>query len=77
MIIESADIAFNMMDFVKDPECFEEAYNHPEVDKKIKRRYATLKEFEEILETKMQCLKLQPKQESENGIWCHIVTAFY
>ena len=35
MIVETADFAFNMVDLVKDPESFDEAYNHPEADKKI------------------------------------------
>jgi hypothetical protein len=35
MIVETADFVFNMVDLVKDPESFDEAYNHPEADKKI------------------------------------------
>jgi hypothetical protein len=35
MIIKTADFAFNMVYLVKDPERFDEAYNHPEANKKI------------------------------------------
>jgi Reverse transcriptase (RNA-dependent DNA polymerase) len=42
------DFAFNLVDLVKDPESFDEAYNHPEADKKIMWRRAILKEFEEM-----------------------------
>jgi hypothetical protein len=41
MIVETADFAFNTGDVVKDPKRFDEAYNHPEADKKI------MKEFKE------------------------------
>jgi hypothetical protein len=37
-----------MVDLFKDPESFDEAYNHPEADKKIMWRRAILKEFEEF-----------------------------
>jgi hypothetical protein len=48
MIVETADLVFNMVDLVKDPESFHEAYNHPEANKKIMWRRAILKEFEEM-----------------------------
>jgi phage terminase large subunit len=48
MIVETADFAFNLVDLVKDPESFDEAYNHPEADKKIMWHRAILKEFEEM-----------------------------
>ena len=48
MIVETADFAFNLVDLVKDPENFDEAYNHPEADKKIMWRRAISKEFEEM-----------------------------
>jgi hypothetical protein len=37
-----------LVDFVKDPESFDEAYNHPEGDKKIMWRRAISKEFGEM-----------------------------
>jgi phage terminase large subunit len=48
MIVKTADFAFNMVDLVKDPESFDEAYNHPEVDKKIMWPCAISKELEEM-----------------------------
>ena len=48
MIIESADFAFNMVDHVKDQESFKEAYNHPEVDKKIKWQNEILNKCKEM-----------------------------
>ncbi len=48
MIVETAAFAFNLVDLVKDPESFDEAYNHPEADKKIMWRRAISKEFEEM-----------------------------
>jgi hypothetical protein len=48
MIVKTADFAFNMVDLVKDPESFDEAYNHPNADKKIMWRRAISKEFEEM-----------------------------
>ena len=45
---ERADFAFSMVDLVKDPESFEDAFNHPEIDKKIKWRLAISKEFEDM-----------------------------
>jgi hypothetical protein len=36
MIVERADFAFNTVEFVKDLESFEEAYHHPEDEKKTK-----------------------------------------
>jgi hypothetical protein len=51
MIVERAEFAFNMVDLVKDPESFYWAYNHPKVDKKIKRRHAIFKEFKELKAT--------------------------
>jgi hypothetical protein len=48
MIVETADFAFNLVDLVKDPESFDEAYNHPEADKKIMWCRAISKEFEEM-----------------------------
>jgi hypothetical protein len=45
MIVKTADFAFNMVDLVKDPESFDEAYNHPEADKKLMWRRAISKEF--------------------------------
>jgi hypothetical protein len=44
MIVESLDFAFSMVILVKDLESFEEAHNHPEVDKKIKLHHAVSKE---------------------------------
>ena len=37
-----------MVDLVKDPESFKDAFNHPEIDKKMKWRHGISKEFEEI-----------------------------
>jgi len=48
MIVETAHFAYNMVDIVKDPESFDEAYNHPEANKKVMWRRAILKEFEEM-----------------------------
>jgi hypothetical protein len=48
MIVKTADFAFNLVDLVKDPESFNEAYNHPEADKKIMWHRAISKEFEEM-----------------------------
>jgi hypothetical protein len=48
VIVKTADFAFNMVDLVKDPESFDEAYNHPEAEKKIMWRCAISKEFEEM-----------------------------
>ena len=48
MIVERADFALSMIDLVKDPESFEEAYNHTDINKKIKWRHAISKEFEDM-----------------------------
>ena len=48
LVEERADFAFSMVDLVKDPESFEDAFNHPEIDKKMKWRHAISKEFEEM-----------------------------
>ena len=45
---ERLDFAFSMVDLVKDPESFEDAFNHQDIDKKIKWRRAISKEFEEM-----------------------------
>jgi hypothetical protein len=37
-----------MIDLFMDPESFEDAYNHPEVEKKIKWQHAILKKGEEM-----------------------------
>ena len=65
MIVETADFAFNTVDLVKDPESFDEAYNHPETDKKIMWRRAISKEFEEM-KAKGVWEKIQ-KSEIPNG----------
>ena len=48
MIVETADFAFIMVDLVKYPESFDEAYNHPKANKKSMWRRAISKEFEEM-----------------------------
>ena len=68
MIVETADFAFNMVDLVKDPESFEEAYHHPEAGKKIMWRRAISKEFEDM-EAKGVWEKFQ-KSEIPNGRNC-------
>ena len=45
---ERADFAFSMVYLVKDSESFEDAFNHPEIDKKLKWRHTISKEFEEM-----------------------------
>ena len=45
---ERADFAFSMVDLVKDPESFEDAFNHPEIYKKMKWQHEISKEFEEM-----------------------------
>ena len=42
LVEERADFAFSMVDLVKDPESFEDVFNHPEIDKKIKWRHEML-----------------------------------
>ena len=37
-----------MVDLAKDPKSFEDAFNHPEIDKKIKWCHTISKEFEEM-----------------------------
>jgi hypothetical protein len=37
-----------MVDLIKNPESFEEAHNHPEVDKKFKWRHAISNKFLEM-----------------------------
>jgi hypothetical protein len=37
-----------MVDLVKDPQSHDEAYNHPEADKKTMWRHAISKEFEDM-----------------------------
>ena len=37
-----------MVDLVKDPESFKDAFNHPEIDKKMKWRHAISKEIKEM-----------------------------
>jgi hypothetical protein len=46
MIVGTVNFAFNLVDLVKDPESFDEAYNHPEADKKIMWRRAISEEME-------------------------------
>ena len=65
LLEERADFAFSMVDLVKDPESFEDAFNHPEFDKKIKWRHAILKEFEE-----MKSREKFKKSEIPNGRNC-------
>ena len=48
LVEERADFAFNMVDLVKDPESFEDVFNHPEIDKKDKWSHAISKEFEDM-----------------------------
>jgi hypothetical protein len=48
MIVKTADFAFKMVGLVKDPESFDEAYNHPKANKKIMWRRAISKEFKEL-----------------------------
>jgi hypothetical protein len=47
LVKERVDFAISMVDLVKDPESFKDAFKHPEVDKKMKWRHAT-QEFEEM-----------------------------
>ena len=48
LVEERADFACSVADLVKDPESFEDAFNHPEIDKKMKWRHTISKEFEEM-----------------------------
>jgi hypothetical protein len=57
-----------MVELVKDPENFDEAYNHPEANKKIMWRRAISKEFEEV-KAKGVWEKFQ-KSEIPNGRNC-------
>jgi hypothetical protein len=60
-----------LVDLVKDPESFDEAYNHPEADKKIMWRRAISKEFEERNESqeKFQNSEIPNDRTKRNGIF--------
>jgi hypothetical protein len=47
-LVESADFALNMVEIVKDPETFDDAYNNPEPEEKMMWRSSISKEFEEM-----------------------------
>ena len=47
-IVDRADVALNLMEKPKDPETFEEAYFHPNLEERSKWRDAILKELQEM-----------------------------
>jgi hypothetical protein len=48
LVEERADFEFSMVDLVKDPESFEDAFNHPEINKKMNWRHEISKQFKEV-----------------------------
>jgi len=70
---ERADFTFSMVDLVKDPESFEDAFNHPEIDKKMKWLQAISKEFEEMISKgvweKFKKLEIPNRQNCTKNKW--------
>jgi hypothetical protein len=50
LVLEKADIALNLIDFLKEPETFEDAYYHPNLEERMKWREEISKECDEMKE---------------------------
>jgi hypothetical protein len=49
-VLGRADISLDLIDYLKEPETFEDAYCHPNFEERMKWREAISKEFDEIKE---------------------------
>jgi hypothetical protein len=65
---------------VEEPRTLEEAYDHPDANHKSKWHKAISKEFNAdykeilramkfVLDTKLFCLKMKPKDDAKNEVW--------
>jgi hypothetical protein len=68
LVLEKADIALNLIDCLKEPETFEDAYYHPNHENRMKWREAISKEFDEIKEKEVY--EKICKSELTNGRTC-------
>jgi hypothetical protein len=48
LVVESVDIAFNLLNGVEEPKTFGEAYNHPNANHRLKGQETISKEFDEM-----------------------------
>jgi hypothetical protein len=48
LVLEKADIGLNLIDCLKEPKTFEDAYYHPNLEERMKWREAISKEFDEM-----------------------------
>jgi hypothetical protein len=67
-VLEKADIAFNLINFLKEPDTFEDAYYHPNFLKRMKWREAISKEFDDMKENGLY--ETICKSELPNGHTC-------
>jgi hypothetical protein len=68
LVLEKADIALNLIDCLKEPETFEDAYYHPNHEERMKWREAISKEFNEMKEKAVY--EKICKSELPNGRTC-------
>jgi hypothetical protein len=68
LVLEKADIALNLIDYLKESETFEDAYYHPNLEERMTWRETISKEFNEMKEKEVY--EKICKSELPNGRTC-------
>jgi hypothetical protein len=69
LVNDNAGIEFNLVDFSVEPKSFDDAFNHPNFEHRIKWREAISKELKEMFDKKVY--EMVKKSELPNG-WTYI-----